>query len=171
MIYPISNSGQRIVFSDLVLEHFAKHRQVRWWQREAGGQLFARFDLPTITVVEATGPRLGDYRTRYQYRPDRKAEQQEIAERHARGLHFVGDWHTHPEDVPTPSDLDGESMREAFVRSAHTLNAFLLAIAGRLPPPEGLTLWVYDGSNRLLLSPLGLSSHSTERPHRTIRWI
>ena len=171
MIYPIANSGQRVIFSDEVLAHFAKYRQIRWWQREAGGQLFAQFKLPNIVVVEATGPRPGDSRSRYGYRPDRKAEQREIVDRHAKGLHFVGDWHTHPEDLPTPSGSDEESIKEAFVQSRHVLNAFLLVITGRLPPPQGLALWIYDGSNRLRLSPLGSPTSEVRKTGRVIRWI
>jgi integrative and conjugative element protein (TIGR02256 family) len=171
LIYPVSNSGQRVVFSDQVLAHFSKHRQVRWWQREAGGQLFARFDLPNISIVEATGPRPGDRRSRYGYRPDRSAERREIADRHAHGVHFIGDWHTHPEDMPTPSGPDEESTRESFVQSGHSLNAFLLVIVGRLPPPEGLALWIYNGSSRLRLSSSGQPPSEIRKQVRAIRWI
>jgi integrative and conjugative element protein (TIGR02256 family) len=157
MIYPIGESGQRIVFSEDVLAHFDTHRQTRWWHREAGGQLFARFDLPTITVVEATGPRRGDCRSCNSYRPDRRAEQREIASRHARGLHFIGDWHTHPEDLPSPSWHDDESMREMFSQSEHALRGFLLVIAGRLPFPSGLAVWMYDHTSQIRLSKLPTS--------------
>ena len=77
--FPIDASGQRLVFSSAVLEHFAKYRQRRLRQREAGGQLFARLTLPDIIVEEATGPRLSDWRTRTTYRPNRRAEQRETA--------------------------------------------------------------------------------------------
>ena len=152
MIYPIGDSGQRIVFCAEVLAHFDKHRQTKWWQREAGGQLFARFELPTIMVVEATGPHRGDRRTRYSYRPDRPTEQREIAARHSQGLNFIGDWHTHPEEAPSPSWCDEESMREVFTQSTHGLNGFLLVIVGWLPPPEGLAVWIYNQSTQLRLT-------------------
>jgi len=112
MIYPVADSDQRIVFAETVLNRFAKYRQMRWWHREAGGQLFARFALPDIVIAEATGPRRSDWRTRYSYRPNRRAEQREIAARHLLGLHFIGDWHTHPEDLPVPSP----PMRKACVK-------------------------------------------------------
>ncbi|RWE08122.1 MAG: hypothetical protein EOS23_24970 [Mesorhizobium sp.] len=38
--------------------------------------------------------------------PDRKAEQREIDQYFANGLEYVGDWHTHPGKVPTPSRDD-----------------------------------------------------------------
>src|SRR6267378_3125357 len=103
IVFPIDGSGQRLVFSPAVLEHFAKYRQLRSWQREAGGQIFARLTLPDIYIEEATGPRRSDCRTRTTYRPNRRAEQREIAGRHGQGLHFIGDWHTHPEALPVPS--------------------------------------------------------------------
>ena len=153
MIFPIRDSGQRLIFAEPVLDHFARHRQTRFWQREAGGQLFARFSLPDIIVVEATGPRRTDRRTRHSYHPDRGAEQREIATRHARGLHFIGDWHTHPEDAPTPSTRDEQSMRETFAASRHVLNGFVLAIVGRLALQQSLGLWIYGGDARLQLRP------------------
>jgi integrative and conjugative element protein (TIGR02256 family) len=153
MIFPILDSGQRLIFAAPVLEHFTRHRQTRFWQREAGGQLFARFSLPDIIVVEATGPRRTDRRTRYSYHPDRRAEQREIASRHVRGLHFIGDWHTHPEDAPTPSSRDEQSMREAFSASHHVLSGFILAIVGRLELRQSLGLWLHNGDTRLQLRP------------------
>jgi integrative and conjugative element protein (TIGR02256 family) len=95
--YEIQGAGQTLVFTGPVLKTFSEHRQLRFWQREAGGQLFGHFQGATIEVVEATGPRRTDRRTRTSYIPDRRAEQREIDERFRRGLHFIGDWHSHPE--------------------------------------------------------------------------
>src|SRR4051794_31988873 len=72
IVYPIGASSQLLVFTDPVLNHFEKPRQRKWWHREAGGQLSARFDLPRIVIEEATGPRRTDWRTRYSYRPNRR---------------------------------------------------------------------------------------------------
>src|SRR5262249_41800499 len=119
--------------------------------REAGGQLFARLALPEIVIVDVTGPRRSDWRARHSYQPNRRVEQREIAERHSLGLHFIGDWHTHPEDLPMPSPRDEESMREMFTESCHALNGFVLAIVGRLPFPEGLAVWLYNGQAKMRL--------------------
>ena len=130
IVFPLAESGQRLVFSPTVLEHFEEHQQLRWWHREAGGQVFAQLALPDIIVVEATGPRPLDWRTRHTYRPSRSLEQREIVDRHARGLHFIGDWHTHPEVAPTPSRRDMLSMQELVTNSTHALNGFVLIIVG-----------------------------------------
>jgi integrative and conjugative element protein (TIGR02256 family) len=149
--YAIPGSEQRLVFPSSVLNHLAKHRQTRWYHREAGGQLFARFALPDIVIEEATGPRRSDWRTRYSYRPNRRAEQREITRRHSRGLHFIGDWHTHPEAIPSPSSRDIESMCELFTLSEHALNGFVLAIVGREAFPLGMSAWLYTGSHGIRL--------------------
>jgi integrative and conjugative element protein (TIGR02256 family) len=153
IVFPVATSGQRLVLSPAVLEHFEKHQQLRWWQREAGGQLFARLALPDILVEEATGPRPSDWRTRCSYHPNRRAEQGEIASRHARGLHFIGDWHTHPEPLPTPSRRDVESMQELVTKSVHAFNCFVLVIVGTDPLPGALSVSVFNGSCALPLKP------------------
>jgi len=151
--YPIGNAGQRLVFATSVLNHLATHRQTRWWHSEAGGQLFARFEMPNIVIEAATGPRKSDRRSRFGYLPNRSAEQREINELHRNGLHFVGDWHTHPEPIPTPSPRDAESMRELFERSNHKLNGFVLAIVGRESFPYGLSVSVHTGMTAIQLAP------------------
>lgn len=157
--YPIGDSGQVLVFHDDVLAHFARHRQLRFYQSEAGGQLFAAFEGPRINVVEATGPRRTDTRHRTSYVPDRRAEQREIDARHSNGLHYVGDWHTHPEDTPTPSGRDADSISESVAKSTHTLNAFVLVIVGRADAPKGLSVRLYDRSGSgVALTPSAIAT-------------
>lgn len=156
--YPIGALGQVLLFDAEVVERFKRHQQHRWWQREAGGQLFARFNYDTIHVLEATGPRRSDRRGRYSYEPDRRAEQQEIDDRFPLGLHFVGDWHTHPEDYPSPSSIDLKSTSEGVRRSGHELSAFVLVIVGRAPLPSGLFVALHDGCTQHVLDPIPMPS-------------
>jgi len=160
MIYPIAASGQRLIFTRPVLNHFTKHRQSRWWSREAGGQLFARLELPDIIVEDATGPRSCDWRTRFSYRPSRAAEQQEIRSRYVRGLHFVGDWHTHPEDIPRASHLDIASMQDTVSKSAHSLNGFVMVIVGTGNLLQALAVALCDGKSTFFLEPESPSRQS-----------
>jgi len=148
--YPIPGTPQRLLFGAQALSEFARWRQLRHWAREAGGQLFAREGEIDIHVA-VVGPRATDRRSRVSYTPDREAERIEIVRMHAEGMHFVGDWHTHPEDRPDPSMRDRRSMSELFTRSSHGLNAMLLIIVGRLDPPEGLYVGLHDGAKLLRL--------------------
>lgn len=142
--YPIGSSGQVLILPESVVRKFRRYRQKRWYQREAGGQLFARVSLSRIVVEEATGPRRTDIRTRTSYVPDRMAEQREIDKWHAHDLHYVGDWHTHPETVPRPSWVDIASISDSVGKSTHALNGFLLVIVGQAEPPGGLLVSVHD---------------------------
>lgn len=151
MVIPIGESGETIVIADDVLQHFAAHRQLRFWQREAGGLLFARMSPGLISIEEATGPRLTDRRARRSYEGDRDREQFEIDERHPDGLHYVGDWHTHPERFPRPSNADGAAMSARVTGSTHQLRGLLFAIIGTAPLPDGLALFLHDGRDQLAL--------------------
>lgn len=173
--YPVGESGQTIVFTDSVIAHFRRHRQRRARDKEAGGQLFARIEGLNITVLEATGPRAKDLRTRTSYTPHRPSEQKEIEERHRRNLHFVGDWHTHPELIPSPSHIDTRNIGECVKRSKHELKAFLLVVVGSAEPPEGIQMSICDGKSSAILQslaekarqPAGLSVICMERRSKT----
>jgi integrative and conjugative element protein (TIGR02256 family) len=143
--YKIGDSGQTLNFSDSVLAQFKRHQQRRLSDDEAGGQLFARVSEKEIAIVDVTGPRPTDRRSRYAYVPDRSAERREISERHLAGLQFVGDWHTHPARYGHPSSQDLASMAEMVQKSKHSLNGFVLVIVGQARLPSGLYVCVHDG--------------------------
>ena len=153
LYYPVGTSGQTLVLCDEVLKHFAAHRQRLPWQAEAGGQLFARLEAPDICIVEATGPRSTDKRGRTHYHPDRRAEQGEIRERHGHGLHYVGDWHTHPVRQPDASCVDLDNINDCVAKSRHELNGFVLIIVGTACAPKGLRVSVHEGERDHVLHP------------------
>ena len=155
----LGESGETVKIADSVLKHFSRYQQLHEDQTEAGGQLFGAVNGTTISIVDATGPRRTDRRSRCSYIPDRKAEQREIDGRFAVGLHFLGDWHTHPELLPTPSGTDLRNMRECVKRSKRAVSGFLLLIVGTAPLPRGLHASLHDGDEVLFLEvqqiPLG----------------
>jgi integrative and conjugative element protein (TIGR02256 family) len=157
---PLGDSGELVILSDAVLEHFRRHRQLRKRDPEAGGQLFGRIQGKTITIEEATGPRRSDIRSRYSYIPDRTAEQREINERFPSGLHFIGDWHTHPEPIPHASGTDLDNMRECVRKSRRAISGFLLIIVGTDPLPGGLHSSLHNGKDTLLLQVAHESVHT-----------
>lgn len=151
--FPVGESGQTLAFTDSVLDHISSYRQTGWLDREAGGQLFARILDNEIIIEMATGPRSKDRRTRHSYVPHRKSEQAEIDEYHTKGLHYVGDWHTHPEPIAKPSPRDDANMRDCFTKSKHQLNAFVMAIAGQAELSKSLHVSLHDGAARYNLQP------------------
>ena len=127
-----------VQFSPGVLKVFDAHRQKGWFSREAGGQLFADIKCDVWHVVAATGPRSADRRGRFHFWPDRKAEQREIDQHFATGLQYVGDWHTHPEKIPTPSRDDIYSIENVVRESTFYTSGLLLCIVGLARFPKGL---------------------------------
>lgn len=130
--------GQTYVFSTCCLDVLSSNRQSTCLAKEIGGQLFARFEECAIVVEVATVTSGRSRRTRFGFWPDREAERQDIARLFKDGLHYIGDWHSHPEPCPSPSDTDVRKMREIFNQSAHQLNAMLMVIVGQTKFPTGL---------------------------------
>lgn len=140
-----------ITLSDSVLDKLWSHRQHRRFSSEAGGQLFARIVAGRLDIEEITGPRQTDRRSLFGYEPDRSAERAEIKAQFRRGLHFVGDWHTHRQAIPTPSYVDLENVREIVTKSEHDLPGILMVIAGTARPPAGLHVSFHSPTNDYVL--------------------
>lgn len=143
--FSLPSSKQELVLSGCVLEIFSEYRQTGT-DPEAGGLLFAEFDLPVIRIVEASRPNPSDKRWRTLFIPNRILQRRLIKKCFKKNWHFVGEWHTHPEPYPTPSHLDLDSMADAFRKSQHELNHFIMVIVGNRT--DDLELWVstHNGS-------------------------
>lgn len=147
IVFSLPNSEQKLVLSNVVIQHFDKYRQRSAGDVEAGGQLFARIEGATVFVDLATGPRRQDLRTRFGFQPNRRQERKEIATMFKKGLHYIGDWHTHPEEYPVPSGRDIASMVETFHRSRHQLAGFVMMIVGISCDADGLYVAVCNESD------------------------
>ena len=156
MIYRfrIEDPGVIVEFSQSVLAHFNRNAQSSPNSPEAGGQLFAQIteDGNHWFVSSATGPRPNDKRSRFFFKPNRRSEQREIHAEFEKGNHYVGDWHTHPQQSPQPSARDISSMAEMVQKSTHQLLGFLMVVVGTHPPPEGI--WISMHSSRGTAYPL-----------------
>jgi integrative and conjugative element protein (TIGR02256 family) len=142
--FSLSGPPGLLTFSASVLTRFEKYRQKRCFSKEAGGQLFAQFGPERIRVQVATGPYASDKRSRYNFAPDRNREQRDIDHFFPEHLHFVGNWHTHPQHAPKPSETDILNTRERFNLSDHSLQAFVIVIVGLRVFPGGLYVALID---------------------------
>jgi len=141
MTYELPGQKQRLVFTHRVLKHLFQQRQIKRKQSETGGQLFATITPQIVVVVAATGPHTRDLRKRFSFIPYKRRLTKEIHGYFAKGLHYVGDWHTHPQKTPKPSWLDLKSMKECYVKSNHELDHFILVIIGNSTGNE----WIWVG--------------------------
>lgn len=140
MIYSLYREGISFEFTSEVLTVFREYRQILDDLPESGGQLFAEFSesgsfwrICKATVTEET-----DERTRFFFRPNRSFEQKEIDRLYEEGIHYVGDWHTHPQLIPVASAVDIKSIGDTVAKSIHELPGFLLVIVGTGSFPRSL---------------------------------
>jgi integrative and conjugative element protein (TIGR02256 family) len=129
LIIPIEKSNQEIIICQDIFNDISKYIQ-EGNKPESGGLLFAEFYLPKIFVKKASMPNKTDYRSRHEFKPDQVMQQKTINVYFRKGLHYIGEWHTHPEKCPVPSVVDITSMQDTFIASRHELNYFLLIIVG-----------------------------------------
>lgn len=145
---------QQVILGGNALATMERHRQLRARDPEAGGMLFARISPEAIHIEEATKPRRSDRRWRFGFWPCTKIQQQVIDARFKAGLHFVGEWHTHPEPHPYPSDLDFSSMERCFLDSQHELKALVMVIIGTAPLLSGLWVSLHNQRESRRLNPV-----------------
>lgn len=143
LIWRKSGTAQRIRITDAVLNHVAKYQQHGLSATEAGGQLFGTVNPTEVRVIAAVGPHRRDERSRYRYRSDPQSAQRAISEQAKNGLLYLGEWHTHAEDLPSPSGDDKDAMIALTEKSSLRVDAALLLIVGRESPPTGLYLGAF----------------------------
>lgn len=137
-----------------VLQTFELHRQSSVSDLEAGGVLLARFELPNVIIEEVTAPSLKDRRSRLAFVADQASRRRAVSRAYKKGLHFIGEWHTHPQADPTPSACDLRSMNDLFVKSLHELNLLVMVIVGARTPELSLWISLHDASCSHLLTKL-----------------
>lgn len=101
-------------FSGQALETFSAHVQDLPDTPEAGGVLLGTVHGNNLIVTEATKPTTLDKRVRYFFER-LPFGHQEIANQRWRSsggiVRYLGEWHTHPEDHPSPSGTDMQEWR------------------------------------------------------------
>jgi proteasome lid subunit RPN8/RPN11 len=152
-------------FSEQAASFMNSHRQKRWHQPEAVGQLFSPdLTCPTIRISEATVlTRVKASRASVTFDPDEAAEQRTLKLRD--GLHCVGIWHTHPEITPKPSGTDERLAADHASAARSVLNGLCFVIVGTGISPESWYVGIHDGkvfhAARRPLSPKGSKINSS----------
>lgn len=146
----LPESSQSIVIAQQVVDHMAKHRQLSWYSREAGGQLFGSINASEVVVSAATGPYRGDQRSRSSYRSNAKAAQRAIDQHAQSGLYYLGEWHTHPEEHPKASTADRDAITRLRSASETRSSTLMMLIQGKADGATGLALYSFglDGLTR-----------------------
>lgn len=135
--------------AEMILEN---HRQEDGAAPEGGGMLLGRLIEETDDVVidEATVPSGEDRRGRFFFNRAKTAAQRYInlVWRTSRNTHiYLGEWHTHPEDTPNPSDHDLTNWRRLANQSKYEQDFLIFAIVGR----KSTRVWICHKASLAIL--------------------
>src|SRR5579884_3498453 len=127
--------GGLVEFTAAAVVRLTARRQVGPAAPEAGGVLLGRQILGSSDVVidHASEPSLKDRRGRFWFRRARQPAQEIVdrAWRESGGVvNYLGEWHTHPEDDPSPSWVDKYNWWKIARRVSVDSEYLLFAIVG-----------------------------------------
>jgi len=139
-----------------VLSTFRQDKKVK---PEAGGILLGYRRDPHLHVVDATFPGPGDRAMRTGFWRSGLAHQQMAYDRwqsSGRTLDYVGEWHTHPQLVPSPSTIDLIEWEKIATSKRHVEMIFLILGLDR-------TIWlgISEGSSIRRIKPIDTSNPDT----------
>jgi integrative and conjugative element protein (TIGR02256 family) len=117
-----------ILVEDEVINIVEQHAQKSGTSLEAGGILLGYRRGKHLHITSATEPASNDKRSRFRFERDIEPHQG-IARQHwlssNQKIDYLGEWHTHPETNPSPSQLDMTEWRKVL-ESSRNIFAFLI---------------------------------------------
>ena len=127
-----------------VVAVWRQHRQALW-QRERGGQLFAKVATSgDLVLVSATLPHHSDRSSWGWLELDAARCQAEVADANLIGHRLVGTWHTHPQRVPHLSPTDRKTLMASARINEGVLPASLAVIVGYGADTMSIRAWRVD---------------------------
>jgi integrative and conjugative element protein (TIGR02256 family) len=134
-------ANQRLIITEEAVAQMLAFAQHSWFQSEAGGVLLGRHLLESedIVIDEVTTPQRKDKRSRFGF--FRSTGHHQLAQKKwglsNETLAYLGLWHTHPEDNPSPSGVDQHDWEKAVETHAFHGDRLFFPIVGR----EHIRVW------------------------------
>lgn len=129
------SDGTIVDIEDSVLSIFQSYEQRQLWSREAGGVLIGKQveneDHYILSAV--TTPTKHDKHTRFSFTRSILSSQPFINKKwqESNGTeNYLGEWHTHPETSPIPSETDKALIRQIVSDESSPFPKVLLVIVG-----------------------------------------
>ena len=134
-----------VVIMGHVVSRLLTYRQLSPRTPESAGVLIGERRGSHIVIYDISEPGFGDIRQRCRVERCGLHHQKkvDVAFEDSKGrYHYLGEWHTHPEDVPFPSMIDNESWRKNLVSQ----EPLVLLIVGRK------NIWLGKKDKQLIVS-------------------
>lgn len=137
------NTGGVLKLNKKTLSVFEQYRQVDLKDKEAGGVLLGRFiqDSNNIVVDLVTEPMKRDIRKRYFFKKCREDHQRIVEalwEESGGTCNYLGEWHTHPEPIPSPSSHDLKEWKKVLEYTICDSDKLFFIIVGT----KAIEVWV-----------------------------
>ncbi len=131
MIYKVGKFN--VELSGNVVDIFSKFKQVKHKIHESGGILLGQVKENYVYISKATPPSRHDTSSRFNFIRDCNIAQiivdYEFYNNNGH-LIYLGEWHTHPENIPMPSSQDIMMIKEQFSNNKLNEKYILLIIIG-----------------------------------------
>lgn len=126
-----------VVFTEEVIKTLDGYKQYNHTQHEAGGILLGKIYNDLIIIDQISEPSIEDKSGRFYFIRNVKKAQHIVdrAWKESNGERiYLGEWHTHPEDIPTPSRDDKLLLKNMLKHSRMEINFLFMVIIGRTSP-------------------------------------
>lgn len=129
-------NGGIVEFNKTAAELINRYRQLNKNDAEAGGMLLGRLisESRDLVIDEVTEPTKLDLKGRFYFIRRRRAAQRRVNKAWLKSngtLNYLGEWHSHPEDDPRPSQVDIENWHRIGAQARFEQDSLLFAIVGR----------------------------------------
>jgi integrative and conjugative element protein (TIGR02256 family) len=152
--------NELVIMPTSVLTRLYQYRQLKFWHREKGGIFLGRYRGQYIEVTDITLPQHDDICGRFFFNRCSPLHQQTAYtqwQNSSSEITYVGEWHTHPEQIPNPSTQD---ITEWQSKLSGSLESMLLCIIGQSTDWFGVFKMGLFQSKQVQALPL---AHKTNR--------
>lgn len=146
LVYRIPNAAWSLALPADAVVRLTSFAQQRWWSKESVGQIYSADLSGSVVQVDAVTKLRSNWSSRAGVRLDIPAATDERAKFFEQGLHCLGFWHSHPQEVPEPSQADIAMAADHARAGKEIFAGIVFVIVGTAPPPDGLGVWVHDGT-------------------------
>lgn len=146
LLYQIPGATWSLEFPAEAIQQLQSNAQRWFWAREAAGQLYTSAPGSSVVRIDKVTKLPPRAASRTGLRLDITAVATERSNLFRTGLHCIGFWHTHPEPSPRPSSDDIAMAADHARAGFGQYTGLVFVIVGTAPAPEGLGVWVHDGT-------------------------
>jgi proteasome lid subunit RPN8/RPN11 len=144
--YRIPGAAWSLEFPASAVQKLLSNAQRRCWSREAAGQLYSAVPGDTVVRIDAVTRLPSRAASRTGLQLDIPAADRERKALFQTGMHCIGFWHTHPEPTPCPSAADIAMAADHARAGVELFTGLVFVIVGTAAAPDGLGVWVNDGT-------------------------